>query len=344
MKVLVKLLLTLPFACLIGCGEPDWQAGIDEYHKRISRVLDIDYRAISWQVEPLYFPSRRDLRLAEPELSIGMLDFLKISQCDLQRLIGENNSALAKVQSASQRLFYHLTFIELAESCVASGGVEGELRTVLTSAIAAKKEAIPIYISNAFIGSQEVQGLFRPFGEVSPAQMTQVPAMLEQALEVVAGVHRGALEARVQQDQSKVYEQALLIIGASQYAGVLVHQHQQLLSALLQMKVQLVERDFCVVAGNGAALLSSTKRDALLFILREHYIASVQQTAAYLVRQRKQWFALWQVAQSGSAPVPELTNYWQQVDKLYEQFDELLLWHTQYWQQRLERCQIGLQN
>lgn len=343
MKVTLNLAVILAASLLLGCGEQQWQAAVDEYRERITRVLDIESEPLNWHVEPINFPSRRELMLPEPELSIGMLDFLRISQCDLQRLVGERNSALAKVQSGSQRLFYHLSFIELAQKCLDSGLIEGQLKGALEEAVAAKRNTIPTYIANAFIRSQEVQALFRPFGELNPVEFGQMPATLEQAFEVIAQVHRDALGGSLDDAQSKGYEQALQVIGSSQYVGVLIHQHRQMASAMLQLKGLLEANGFCVVSSSGAVLLTPSKRDALLFILREHYIASVQQAATYLVRQRKQFLELWSMAESGLSESQALELYWQAVHDQFIEFDELLAWHTKYWQAHLQRCQMSLQ-
>ena len=343
MKVTLNLAVILAASLLLGCGEQQWQASVDEYRERITRVLDIESEPLSWQVEPINFPSRRELLLPEPELYINMLDFLRISQCDLQRLVGERNSALAKVQSGSQRLFYHLSFIELAQKCLDSGHVEGELKGALEEAVAAKRDAIPTYIANAFFRSQELQALFQPFGELNPIELGQMPAKLEQALEVIARVHRDAFGGSLDETHSKSYEQALQVIGSSQYVGVLIHQHRQLASAMRQMRGLLQGNGFCVVSSSGAVLLTPSKRDALLFILRKHYIASVQQAATYLVRQRKQFLELWSMAESGVSKPQALELYWQAMHDQFAEFDELLAWHTKYWQVHLQRCQMSLQ-
>lgn len=92
-----------------------------DYLQRLGNVLDQDV-VIEVPTENLAqgFPRRRLLlpTAADDELTINLLQWLKLSGCRLQTLVAKQNDGLARVAPASQQLIYEVTFLQWVPECI----------------------------------------------------------------------------------------------------------------------------------------------------------------------------------------------------------------------------------
>ncbi|MEM7376364.1 MAG: DUF3080 family protein [Pseudomonadota bacterium] len=156
-----RFLLSGLFACLLGCSGDPSVARFENYRERLARSVKLaPVDAIP--IEPRTRPPRRSLALEATEQSIGLLSFLKLYDCALWQTVGERNSALGKVATASQRLFTELDFLRLAPDCIASlkGRGEDALAAQLSTALEIKRHELPIRIWQATLGSEEFEQLW----------------------------------------------------------------------------------------------------------------------------------------------------------------------------------------
>ncbi|MEM9603030.1 MAG: DUF3080 family protein [Pseudomonadota bacterium] len=136
-------------------------ARFENYRERLARSIKLDPVDVT-PVEPTDRPPRRSLALEATDQSIGLLGFLKLYDCALWKTVGERNSALGKVATASQRLFTELDFLRLAPDCIDTLTARGEdaLADQLSTALDIKRDELPIRIWQATLGGEEFEQLW----------------------------------------------------------------------------------------------------------------------------------------------------------------------------------------
>lgn len=226
--VLRWLVLWLVIAVLSGCQRHDVEDVFDDYRYRLSNVFEVEFDALNIKSnrfrEGLEYPSQRDLKIQVTTSSVSILDFLRLSECELQRLLGQRNSSLGKLAHDSQRLLYHLQFIQLAEECIAQlHGRENraELLAVLKGELRNKKQNTPTMVWNALFASEEFQTLLsNRNGVLTNEVLSQSPVVLLQAIEQLKLLVNAALDQ--QAISSEALESALQVIGSENYMGRLL--------------------------------------------------------------------------------------------------------------------------
>lgn len=111
------LLMFLLVPLLNGCAEPTAESMLRDYTQRVSNALDqpIDFK--NRHASYPSFPPRRERRYDLPEMREGLIDVLKLRQCDLLPLIAERNSNLGRIMPPSQSLQYELRFLPAIHQC-----------------------------------------------------------------------------------------------------------------------------------------------------------------------------------------------------------------------------------
>ena len=108
-------LLALLSLFTVGCQpRQDADAIWQDYSKRLETVINQPY--LGAPLTPIVLPKATVYEADTKTLSI--LQTLKLNHCALGQLIAERNSALGKVAPPSQRLIYHIRFIQLAPKCI----------------------------------------------------------------------------------------------------------------------------------------------------------------------------------------------------------------------------------
>ncbi|UTA48083.1 DUF3080 domain-containing protein [Simiduia sp. 21SJ11W-1] len=335
------------------------EAKFENYHYRLSNVFDFERRPIVI-TPPSRYPTERALLYQEPELQIDLLDFLRLSPCELQRLLGERNSSLGRLQPPSLRWVYHLEFIAQARACIESLPA-GQLRAALVQASATKQAFLLRARANVTWGSAEFQQLFsgaqRP-GEVLVASANQAQALRElQALLAEQLQAAGSPEPRNFSHASTALEQRLAVIGAYNGAGRLAADMAtggQWLEQLNQQLVRAAARRPLCPKGRLTERGKTMERVFQLF-----YVGEIQPWLSQISQRRWRLGAALQAlmalepAASPSAPagaytagaLPDaLVRYWQQVWDLSApastaaRFDRATRAHVQFWQTQLRQC------
>ncbi len=156
MRVLAIIALGLFVAGCQPFSQPE--SMLDEYNRRLARVLDVELELTPVPAAPKFPGSRDRVREIEP-ISISMLDFLGLYGCELQHVVGERNSILGRVAHPLTRLDYERRFIIAAETCSETIKREG-LAERLVEASAFKREALAAAAWNAVWGSREIENHF----------------------------------------------------------------------------------------------------------------------------------------------------------------------------------------
>ncbi|WP_394200607.1 DUF3080 family protein [Marinagarivorans algicola] len=383
-KTLILSLTTAVLAgtvmlALAGCGQTAWDTGLQRYVKRVTHV----FKAASVRSTPDYsayqYPTRRALALPLPATSISLLDFLRLSPCDLQRLVGERNSGLGKVMPASQLVFYTAQFIALAQNCLAKGLVPNDLVASLRQVIEQKQQALPRILWNALVASPEFAQLYSLSDRANPSALTQMPSALIGALEqlqqivsrllqhsmdcTVTRTHEGCESQNFERDQHN-FEQALSVIGSSSYAGRLMLQSAMLTQQLALTHEQLHSawqtKPRCWRASNEQLLIKRGSATALMHVLHNDYIPEVQALAVKLLKQSDTFThkmeALVSTLGISTLEISTLelsaleashkayAAYWQQhwgARGEPAKLKQQIKVHTHFWQSVLKRCHLS---
>lgn len=339
-----------------------WDAGVQDYAQRVSHVFDAVHLTADVNYASLKYPSRRALAVTLPVSNMSLLDFLRLSQCDLQRLVGERNSALGRVMPASQLAFYSVQFIRLAQSCLTQGLVPTDLIQPLQQAIEQKQQALPSVLWNALIASHEFAQLYSLSNHVNLAgqeHYPQMPSPLTQALEQLQQIAARLLQQAAtstgrainfKQDM-QTFEQTLSVVGASSYAGRLALYNNTLARQLAVTHKQLSAawqvKPLCQLGSNGQVFIKRGRSDALLHVLHHYYVPQVQGLAVKLLKQSDTFTQKMQaLVDTLGVEQSSYDTYWQAVwgaQGARAQLRTQIQSHTLFWQQTLKHCQLSPQ-
>ncbi|WP_345419963.1 DUF3080 family protein [Halioxenophilus aromaticivorans] len=338
--------LLLLLLCLAGCQPKEpVDAMLADYQGRLARTLDVDSSPVGEHPLPRY-PSRRELSQALTPVKIDLLEFLRLSQCDLQRLVGSRNASLGRVMSHSQRWLYEARFLTTGDLCLQlllRDPEKVEMQSILQQALQQKRAERQRVTWNATFASLEFQSLFSAAGQPLPL-LSQRPSELVSALQQLRWQVQRWHSTDVAPEAN--FEQLYQVLGADNWLGqlaltlVTVNNRLQTLNTIQQQRLQ--GRALCFNAR------SNPDAEAMNTVFFKYYIGQVQ---PYLAR----------VSQYGTAVINEMAGlaalsaddsaeqqlwrqYWQAVfdptddNSQWSQMQRLLAQHTKHWQQQLQQC------
>lgn len=336
---------------LSGCSDRDSAAALwQDYHYRLNNSLQIQTPSSAEPVDltALRYPVRRDLRQRLSPLNVNLLEFLRLSPCALQRLIGERNSSLGQLAPASQRLLYEWRFLALAHTCVEQlreAESPESLIASLVRAIDIKTAELPRAYWNAYAASAEFQTLFSlRGGPLRPTAATQSTAHLWAALDDGLALKRALAEPADQRPALRGLEQHFQFIGATNYAGQLSSAMAvaaaQLAVATASLEARLAPRPLC--------LQSRATPQALIVqsVFHKYYIGKVQPYLANLHQQSRAFQGrLKRLHQTPGVEQPGVYRQWWHAswdetrpDSVWQSFERALADHTRAWQGLLQQC------
>ncbi len=345
-KMIAALLLVSCF--LLACErQPDAGEMLARYDYRLGNALELAAGESGAPpglevIELPRYPLRRDLLQPLQPLNIGLLDFLRLSDCDLQRLLGERNSVLGKVMAGSQQLLYHRQFIRLAELCLATLAQDADrsdLHAALEQALRVKQQDSANIGWNATVASVEFRQLFSlADGPLPPATVALKPTELLVSLQQLA-----RMLAATEPLQSSELEAYYQVLGSANIAGRLLLS-QQLVAIHLgrltaRVEAELGRRPLCYRAAP-----SPRARVAEQVFLR-FYIGEVQPYISAVHQQSVALGAELEALLEPYRPWPEpFARYWQRTwssqnqASVWRRFQSAVSEHTQLWQKILRQC------
>lgn len=141
---------------LVGCAQQGDEL-LDDYVKRVSRVLDADIPAAAPVTLPAYPPTRA-LRQSPPDVQINVLDAWSLRGCEVFTLMGERNSILGRVADPLIRLDYERRLLTLLPECLASEpDLDDDLITELEGILVLKLDVFPQHMFNATLANPDYQ-------------------------------------------------------------------------------------------------------------------------------------------------------------------------------------------
>lgn len=334
------LVLLLVCVCA-GCSQAQHEAApaLADYLQRLSRVLEVD---VPEAETPLLIaqPAPREILVELAQPKIDMLEFLRMTDCHLQRLVAHHNSSLGKFARPSQRLVYELEFLQHGAACEASllAGGRGELARKLAAVIQQKRRQLPKVIWQATLGAGELRAFWKAptmLDDYPAATGAEVPNAMAQLLRRVERWLGGDWEI-----DATGFERELQLLRAGD--GGALWQAWQLLAGELDRGSALLsrrqaERPLCY---NGK---SNRRADILLNVVRQKFIAELQPWAVALNRRRYELLpAVRALEKLLAAAEPGNYRTWrEQRDRQFKQAFSAPRRHVAALQPLLEQCGLA---
>lgn len=162
-----RIVLLAVIAVLSACSASP-ESVLDDYAQRVARVLNVELDA-EQSLDPLPKLRIQDNHIEVHATQINLLDFLRLSSCELSRVIGQRNSSLGKLALPSQRLHMERDFLLLGPVCVQQlAQTQPELAETLASALVAKRAERMDSWWNAWFTGHEWQSLISPATQPVP--------------------------------------------------------------------------------------------------------------------------------------------------------------------------------
>ncbi|WP_417614443.1 DUF3080 family protein [Oceanisphaera sp.] len=322
--------------------QDDLESHFHTYLKRVAHVLEVAEPVLTPAPPLPPLPAQRQLTLTQERISTGLLDALKLGQCDLLALVGEHNSPVGKSQSAAGQLLYHLQFQQGLQLCQAEHP-DPELQAWLHSIEQQKAPLLPGFHWNMMIAEPEIRAALTPRSPALP--FTQQPGYQEtvQAFDLFAQLHnlaRGEIDTQPLGTQQ--LNQALSGLYQNPYLGRLFYSLHSAGHYLEQSRrfLQQLEQFDC---RRGGQIKAKRLRNAL----QHYYINGIQH---YLGQIDRQFVQLAPLLQSTLEPPGSkrdiMQAYRQQLalglnSQVYVRYRKQTLEHARMWQSFLKRCDIS---
>ena len=353
----LSLLYCLCLCLTSSCSTDPATHLMADYHYRLNNALrtNLPYEPISTPIA--LFPSKREIRKKTERYELGLLDFLKLSSCELQRHIGHRNSSLGKVMPDSLLWEYDITFIHLAHECLPTLTSNPKLRQDLETAMQVKINNLPQVAWNASVAGPEFQNFFSTSTQSLSKEMlehesTSLLVALENINQLFQPLHqlKSTREIPSHYDFSKLQnrlEAPLEVLHHSQYMGQLLHSVHSLTLSLNQSTTlfeNTVSKKVCL---NGS---QTPQLNIVLNVFKKYYLGEVQPYVARIHQQGELFlFNLENLAKTLSPTPDRYTEYWSEqwqgdnIDSTWSQFETSIKNHTEAWQAFFSKCRVPVQ-
>ncbi|WP_318455537.1 DUF3080 domain-containing protein [Photobacterium leiognathi] len=333
---------------LAGCKQNSSEAAFNNYHQRLTNVLDIDPTPIP-NTDVLPLPQKRDLNQALPDIRIGLLDAYELRQCGLFQLIAERNSILGKVQDKTRSLQYELLFLNGLSYCLTQLKPDSDLVAELTPIYQQKQQQLPMIFWNMIFTGEEWRKQLTLGHELVDSEKNSAFLTSLSAFSYVADLINNnvtttptpiapALIENKYQDllhhQQQIYN--------SRYIGDLFYSLSRTTTWLTTITAQLNANQDLILCGNN---MNQQKAKYLRNVFYKFYVADIQRYLAHLDSQYQQIQPVLQQIhqQLNQAPIqvtPDMQGY---IDayingETYRQFHQATLDHVKFWQRLFKQC------
>lgn len=334
----LTLALSILLASLMACKAKNSPSAIlDNYLYRLSNSLKLPQPDVL-SASPLpAFPSRRELLRPIESSSINLIEFLKLSTCELQRHIGQRNSSLGSFMKGSQQLLYEYRFIELAEVCLRTLDTAEPLAQKLAQVLQLKQQQLPLVRWNSVFASEEMITLFS-LG-ATPLSSSAIALKPVELITALNDINTFLTENTLTEAQ---VENAYSVLASSKRMGELrlsmrlLRDYLTVADTLLTTRIH--EKPLCFKQQPSAQF------QVVEAVFLKFYIGEVQPYIAQLHQQAQLLFTEFNhLLEASSLPQPDsFLTFWEEVyvgdDSEWQRFDQAIKTHTQYWQGLLKQC------
>ena len=328
-------LLPLLALSLIACSQDSGDKLFDNYQQRLARVLDAD---IAQQPVPAYaaLAEPRDLKQSLPDLRLDLTDTLATRHCSLDTLIGERNSSLGRVYSASKQLSYELRFLNRLQHCLAQSWDDSALLNQLQQVYQHKQHSVQLAFHNMLVTDDTLRKQLLGVRDSLPLNNVAGHSETWQALTELNGLQQFISEQNWQAASQVNIEQQLQLLYQHNFIGRLQHSlrlsgHQ--LGQLNLMLASVKAEQLCQPRPDKQQL------QILSNIFSKYFIAQVQQYTVNLQQYHQQ---LWPLLQQLYRDTPLNEALKARFDGNYQSMRRELAQHVRWWQDVNSQCPFQL--
>ncbi len=324
---------------LVACSRYAEPQGIFEnYLYRLANSLDVSHAenmSLGPKKLPRY-PIKNQMTYDIPATSINLVEFLKLSPCDLQRHVGQRNSSLGRLMKPTQKLLYERQFITLAETCLQELESTSELAIVISDVLKNKYQQWPMVMWNAFFSSEEVVHLFsmssRPLTskelQENPTELYASLALLERVFSQKTHINSQEIE-----NAYSIFASTKRI-GELRLSMQLAYYYVDLAERLLSLRIE--NKPLCFKQRTNAQF------EVVNTVFLKFYIGEVQPYLAALHQQASRTLQAVDRIVNVLNPKPEFKQFWAQIytgnTSEWKHFDRTIKRHTRQWQTLLTQC------
>ncbi len=329
---------------------------LENYIYRLSNSLDVQAPALVETKQRIAFPLRRERILETTEIREGLLEVLKLKECNLIPLIAERNSSLGKVQLPSQRLHYELQFFQQISACeqnLKSNDLsDPELVSQVVAIRAIKQQNLPYELWNGIMVAKEIELNFASTHTPLPLVQNQSTDAsinaVSQLTQLTSLATKPPQSWQIPNERAQ-FEQPYKILYANQ-TGPQIYSTLTLLTdrlnqagQMLQMRTQA--RPLCPMGR------ATPQAKIVQNVFYKYYIGEVQPYLAHSHRNAEQWLegyaTLIHTFRQIGTPIPEVMKKYS--NRMIFKDNEENLWrnylqardrHTQAWQKLLKQCAL----
>ena len=351
-KPIKFLLISLISLSLYGCSDHSPEAMLDNYLYRLSNAIDVEQgEKIDIPVRPL-FPHRRDRKIEIPDMREGLLDVLKLKECQLTSLIAERNSSLGKVYRPSLKMRYEIEFLKRLNHCIAKleamSNPDQELITLTSELYSIKTQHIFKEVWNGIYTSESIEKNFsRKFQPLPLQDDASTSASINALKQISDFLQQDFFNPQSDRAQLIQLEEAYKVLFVNNSGPKLFSSLELLTSKLSQatdmINLRLSGRPLCFNQrpGNQAKIMRN--------VFYKYYIGEVQPYIAQSHRYSDRWLKLQLKIYERLAGlnVPIHGSMEQYMTQVVSQSSQGSIWmdyinardkHTQAWQNLLKQC------
>jgi hypothetical protein len=330
------LLLPLLLISLVACSDNSGEQALTDYQQRLTRVLKLEPKPLPLTPVLPLLPVR-DLKQSVGDIRLDLADAYATRQCGLDQLIGERNSSLGRLYSASKLLHYELRLLAALDNCLGQAWPDPALLQTLQQAYKAKQADINIVLQNMLHTDttlrKELLGTNQSLPLQEAAGFTETWQALSKLNQLTAYIADknwlAASDINIEQQLQQLYHYNF--IGRLQYSLRVSGQQLQQLNALLQS----------VSTNSLCPRQRETEQLTILSnVFQKYYVAKIQVYIGQLDQYQQQLIPLINQLYSHSPLAPMVE---QRFVASHQQMRQQLKQHVMWWQQLNSACPINLQ-
>lgn len=325
MRIFIVLVSLLSLSACDFIKSP-MDASLDTYLARIANVQDRPAIPMPDNVNVL-LPTKRELHITIPSISIGLLDSYELRKCGLFNLVAEKNSVLGKIQDQFRNFDYQLRVSYGIERCLMSPDISSALKTQLASIQQQKLKQLPAHFTNLVFSSDAMRNQLEATEWLSVDQGRRSTQVIQALNQIDSGFSASkTLDYTSTLNALTPYQEVLeknAVLGPLSYS---------MLNAGNKLGVitqQLKAHDESILCGQGR---NTTKFRYLRNVFNEFFIGQIQPYLAKIDSIYNELNSVMDFVDTSHA------NYQYPIKQYHQAFRTATKEHVEYWQALFKRC------
>lgn len=328
------LLLMLVFS-LTACTDYHGDKALQNYQQRLERVLDTSQPNTTLP-DAAVLTAQRDLKQPLPDIRLDLTDAYATRRCSLDTLIGERNSSLGIVYSASKQLSYELRFLNQLQQCLTKSWDNPTLLSQLQQVYQQKQLSIDIAFNNMLLTDDTLRKELLGIRKALPLKAAPGFSETWQALTELNQLQQFIAEQNWQAASQIDIEQQLQVLYRYNFIGRLQYSFRTASHQLAQLNL--------LAETTAPSALCPQQRDTeqlqiLANVFSKYFVSEVQLYTSELSRYQQQlWPLLHQLYQHTELNAALTLRF----EKTYLNMRTELSSHVKWWQALNSQCPVKL--